>query len=236
MSPISSLGGRFGRMGGSGVGTRRSGGVGIGGAPAPAQPQPPAWVSERERAVPVDVPFDRVLMDSPELTAFIAALQVYPSGFCFTISSQLRPEAAEEVEGVFVQGFAQDLRHVVPAVQAERSLRLGVRFADGRRAALSTNLHGSARSEPDESAFPLVRRGRMACDDRAADLEIWIMGLPAEGDVELFYRWLDLGVPETSVAIDGDALRAASAGAVVLWDVPTEEEPKPPEAPKPEEG
>lgn len=217
-----------GRMGGSGIGFGRGGGAGVRGASV--RPRP-AWASESERAVPVDVPFDRVLIDTPDLVSFIAALHVYPSGFCFTISSQLRPEASEEVEQVFAQGFAQDLRRVMPAEQAERSVRLGVRFADGRRAALNPNRHWSAHREPAVEAFPLVRLGHTSSDARVADLEIWIMGLPTEGDVELFYRWLDLDVPETSVAIEGDALRAASAGAVVLWDVSAEEEP-----PKPREG
>jgi hypothetical protein len=240
MSSASSRTGSARLMGGGGTlrGVNVHPGAGLSAARIRALAQPePAWISERERAVPVDVPFDRVLIDTPALTLFVAALVVYPSGFCFTISSQLRPEAPGKLEQAFVRGFTQDMRHVVAAAQAESSLRLGVRFADGRRAVLGPHFFTSSRNEPDESAFPLMRRGRMSCDDRAADYEVWVMGLPVEGDVELFYRWLDFDVPETSVEIDGDALRAASAGAVTLWDFPVEEEPPAPtEPPKSEEG
>jgi hypothetical protein len=43
------------------------------------------------------------------------------------------------------------------------------------------------------------------------------VGLPAEGNVELFYRWLNLDVSEASIESDGDTLRSASARAIVLW-------------------
>lgn len=188
--------------------------------------QQPAWVSEIERAVPVDVAFDGVLIDTPDLVAFVAAMHVYPSGFCFTLSSQLRPTASAEAEDAFAQEFDHGLHQPVPAEQAERSLRLGVRFADGRGAALNPNFRWLPHIEPEHNALPLVRIGRMSSDSGMADCEIWVVGLPAEGNVELFYRWLRLDVPETSIQLDGDTLRSASARAVVLWDVPTDETPK----------
>ena len=186
----------------------------------------PAWVSEVERAVPVDVAFDAVLIDTPDLVAFVAAVHVYPSGFCFTVSSQLRPAASAEAEDAFAQEFDHGLHQPVPAEQAERSLRLGVRFADGRGAALNPNFRWLPHIEPELDTPPLMRTGQMSSDSAMADCEIWVVGLPAEGNVELFYRWLSLDVPEASIEFDGDTLRSASARAIVLWDVPTDETPK----------
>jgi hypothetical protein len=53
-----------------------------------------------------------------------------------------------------------------------------------------------------------------------ADGTVRIYGLPDEGDVTLFYQWLEFEVPESSVVIDGDALRAAAERATVLWEHP----------------
>lgn len=210
---------------------RLEAGSGASTAVAYAGPRP-TWVSENERAVPVDIPLDRVLIDTADLAAFVAAVHVYPSGFLFTLSSRLRPTASAEAEEAFAQEFSFGGRHHVPAAQAERSLRVGVRFADGRGGALNPNFRWLAHFEPDQAALPLVRTGRTSSDTAMADCEIWVVGLPAEGDVELFYRWLTLGVPEASIAIDGDALRSAAARAVVLWDEPTAEKPQPPETPE----
>lgn len=185
----------------------------------------PAWASEPERVAPVDVPLDRVLIDTPDLVVFVAAVRVYPSGFLFTLSSQLRPTASTEAEEAFAQEFSLGMRHHVPAAQAERSLRVGVRFADGRGGALDSNARRLPHVESEQAALPLVHTSRTSSDTAMADCEIRVAGLPAEGDVELFYRWLTLGVTEASIVIDGDALRSASARAVVLWDVPTEEKP-----------
>jgi hypothetical protein len=179
-----------------------------------------AWASEGERAVPVDVRLDRVLIDTPDFVAFVAAAHVYPSGFCFTLSSQLRPTASAEARDVLGQAFFHSLRERIPAEQAERSLRLGVRFADGRGAAINPNLRWLPQTAAQQDALPLMHVGQMSSDAGMADCEVWVVGLPTEGNVELFYRWLDLDVPEASIELDGDALRSASARAVVLWDVP----------------
>jgi hypothetical protein len=72
----------------------------------------------------------------------------------------------------------------------------------------------------------LVRTGRMSSDSAMADCEIRVVGLPAEGNVKLFYRWLSLDVLEASIELDGDALRSASARAIVLWNDPTDKTPK----------
>ena len=188
--------------------------------------QRPAWVSEGERVIPVDVAVDRVLIDTPDLVVFVAAVHVYPSGFCFTLSSQLRPIASAEAEDAFAQEFDHGRHQPVPAEQAERSLRLGVRFAGGRGAALNPNFRWLPYIEPEQDTLPLLRTGRTSSDSAMADCEIRVVGLPAEGNVELFYRWLTLDVPEASIELDGDALRSAAARAVVLWDVPTEQTPK----------
>jgi hypothetical protein len=169
-----------------------------------------------------------VLIDTRDLVAFVAAVHVYPSGFCFTLSSQLRPTASAEARDVLGQEFAHSLHERVPAEQAERSLRLGVRFADGRGAALDPNFRWLPQIAAQQDALPLVHAGRISSDDGMADCEVWVAGLPTEGNVELFYRWLDLDVPEASIELDGDALRSASARAVVLWDdAPTGETPNP---------
>ena len=201
---------------------RRPGRAGAGSKTATAYAREyPAWVSEPDRAVPVDVPFDRVLIDTPDLVAYIGALHVYPSGFRFTLSSQLRPTASAEAVNLLAEEFGRGLHQPIPAEQAERALRLGVRFADGRACALNPNMRWLSNLWSRQGAVPSMRSDRHSNNSAAADCEVHVAGLPAEGPVTLFYRWLNLGVPEGSVELDGDALRSASGRAVVLWDPPT---------------
>jgi hypothetical protein len=189
--------------------------------------QLPAWATESERTVPVDVPFDRVLINTSDLVVFIAAVHVYPSGFSFTLSSQLRPAASAEVEDIYAEDLTHGFNRPVRGEQAERSLRLGVQFADGRKTALHANLRWPADPSARRDEPPRMRVGRISSDSGKGDHEISVVGLPGEGDVTLFYQWLGLGVPEGSVELDGDALRSAAARAVVLWDNPTAPEPDP---------
>jgi hypothetical protein len=177
--------------------------------------------------VPADLPFDRILIDTPDVVVFVAAAHVFPSVFCFTLGSRLRPTASPDAEEIFAQEFDHGHHLPVPAAQAERALRLGVRFADGRAAALNPNYRWMPSFESEHDTRPTIHTGRTSSDTGVADCEVWVTGLPAEGHVTLYSRWLALDIPEAAVELDGDALREASARAVVLWDVPTDDAPQP---------
>lgn len=216
------------RMGGGSVSAGAVGYRGLG--------RRPTWVSEGERVAPVDIAIDRVLIDTPGVVAFVAAAHVYPSGFSFNLGIRLRPTASAAIRDAFAEEFSHPLEPV-SAEQAERRLRLGVRFADGRGAAFNPNYPWVTSAEPQQDVLPFVHSGHRSSDTSGiADCEIWVFGLPEEGDVTLFHRWLDFDVPEGSVELDGEALRAASARAVVLWDADAPDAPDAPDeaGPKPE--
>ena len=175
-----------------------------------------AWVTEPSRVVPVTVAWNKVLIETADVIAFVPALRVYPSGFRFTITALLRPMASEQSG----RGFAADGARGPHAPEAEnrtgRGLRVGIKFADGRRAALERNaIHFPAGT--GHEAGPFIGSGRWTSDDGIFEWEINVVGIPKDGPVEFYYRWLALDVPESVTRIDGDALRSAAARAVVLW-------------------
>lgn len=166
------------------------------------------------RSVPTTIAWNKVLADTADVVLFTPRLQVYRSLFYIAVAGRLRPtasaEAAERFAGAEVRGDGYDLT----SAQLARGLRVGVQFADGRRAVLEQRrlfFHG-----PLEPA-PLISSGRATSDTGVFDWEITVTAIPQTGPVELYYQWLDLGIGESMVEIDGDALRDAAGQSVELW-------------------
>ena len=61
--------------------------------------------------------------------------------------------------------------------------------------------------------------------DRSWDGNLWVHPLPPEGPVTFVVSWLEQGVAETGVELDGAAIREAARRAVILWPDDPEFEP-----------
>ena len=198
--------------------------ISISGKGAPAAPRVyPPWWTEEERVIPVTIEWDRVLIDQPELAAYVGGLRVFPSGFEMEFTAAVRPDGS----GLRDQRLERrvNLRPRISPLQPPAAddlaamFRVGVQFADGRRAVADpTDFFGML----DPSAeLPLVQFPNGAGWTRGLSYaNLRVHGIPEEGDVTLFYQWLEFAVGEASVVIDGDALRAAAARATVLWEHP----------------
>ena len=168
--------------------------------------------------VPATVAWNTVLIDTGDVLAYVPALRVYPSGFRFTVTALLRPTASEQVARDFADGGVISFgpRVAVAEEQIVRGLRVGVEFADGRRAVLDRNRMRTPRRAGGDT-LPIIGNGRWSSDDGIFEWEVHVIGIPEEGPVRLYHQWLALDVAEASTEIDGDALRSASARAVELW-------------------
>jgi hypothetical protein len=94
-------------------------------------------------------------------------------------------------------------------------LRLGLMYADGRRGATA-----SGHWRPDEDAGHerlLVQHSSSGGSGRRWDGEFWVHPLPPDGPVTFVASWPVYGVAETRAELDGAAIRAAAARAVILW-------------------
>lgn len=185
----------------------------------------PTWMRP-ENIVPITVPFDRILLHTPEVGVFITALRAYPSGFELTVSVR-RPRSAE-------RGGHRDRpnnpfgRHRLdPDGQddeaAARALRFGVLFADGRRAAADGRRPLPIERSGTPPEVPTMSQQGGHGSDHDWEQTFWVWGLPEEGPVTIVYSWAAQNVPETSLEIDGDQLRSAAGRAVLLWPEPEDE-------------
>lgn len=94
--------------------------------------------------------------------------------------------------------------------------RLGVQFADGRRASADQfRLHFPL--EEQQLQPPVMHRNNGSDNDNDWRQDFWVWGLPAQGPVTLVYDCQAENLPETRLALDGDLLRSAAANAQALW-------------------
>jgi hypothetical protein len=133
----------------------------------------------------------------------------YPNGFEFTVHSRLRREDASGRRAP--DPFEDDGPGTVPK-QPQGGLRLGVMFADGRRAATT----GRPMPRDNRGNLVLQREGGGG-DSRRWDLDFWVHPLPSDGPVTLVTSWLKYGVAESRAELDGASIRAAAERAVTLW-------------------
>ena len=196
--------------------------------PLPEPPKPPrrprsqVWQDPGLSIVPATLVVDGLLVRRPEFAVFANDFHVYPYGFEFEVSVLRRPRPPGENYDVRSDSpFRSYRRAGGREAGADRDLRFGVQFADGRAAATEQfrPVAGDARPEP-----PTIKmRGGHGGNGRWQQT-LWVWGLPEEGDVDLVYSWPAEDVSESRLELDGDRLRAAAGRAVVLWEEPEADE------------
>jgi hypothetical protein len=191
--------------------------------PQPPAPEPvlhprPAWMQPDE-VIPGSVPAELLLIRTEQVAVAIVGVRAYPNGFEFTVHTRLRHE---DETGPHVGDPLE--RHGRRGTQEPgQALRLGIMYADGRRAA-TTGGHWW----PDEEYKPerlMLQQGAGGGSARRWDGDFWVHPLPPDGPVAFVASWLKYGVGETRGELDGAAIRAAARRAVVLWPQEPEYEP-----------
>jgi hypothetical protein len=102
-------------------------------------------------------------------------------------------------------------------------LRLGILYADGRRAA--TTGVPCRPPEDDDDGRLVLQQGGGGGSSCSQDWDFWVHPLPPGGPVTLVGSWVEHGIAESRAELDGAAIRAAAGRAVTLW--PEEPEPGP---------
>jgi hypothetical protein len=177
--------------------------------PEPVRPERPAW--ERSDAViPGSVPGEALLARTDRAAVALGSVRAYPNGFEFTLNVRLRD--TDEFD-FGVDPFERHWRRRYPHT-AQDQLRLGILYADGRRAVTDgQSWPGEAAETPDLVLLPAGGGG----SDRSWDGDFWVHPLPPDGPVTFVASWLRYELAEARVELDGAAIRAAAQRAVVLW-------------------
>ena len=198
-------------------------------APVPPEPprhrRPPPWHHPGHDVAPAVLAVDGLLVHRPALAVFLTGFEVYPHGFTFGVTVLRRRVGGRTTFGVHEDNpFGPHwLRRRDEVRQAERYLRFGVQFADGRGSAARVGYHPIPGHESSPEP-PVMSPHRGHGGEGDWEQGYWIWGLPGQGDVALVYSWFDENVPESRFEVDGDALRAAAGRAVRLWTEPGGEE------------
>ncbi len=157
--------------------------------PEPVRQRRPAW-EQPDAAIPGSVAGDLILIRTGQVALAIGSVRAYPNGFEFTAHVRMRGD--DQDEPAWHDPFDRHGRRRTRT--PGDALRLGLLYADGRRAA------------------------------RRWDDEFWVHPLPPEGPVTFAASWLEYGAAETSAELDGSAIRQAAARAVILWPEEPESE------------
>jgi hypothetical protein len=198
----------------------------------PRRPRRPAWRSPGRNVKPVALAVDDILVRREELAVYVGDFSIYPNGFTLTVTTLRRPRLGSggwdghPAHHPNPFGPRRGRGGVGPAEEPEELLRFGVRFADGRSAAVEGlgAWRGDGGRDVEPPTPPVVSMHSGHGNESEWVQGLWVWGIPEQGDVELIYSWLAESVPESRVEVDGDAVRAAAARAVTLWDEPDDPE------------
>jgi hypothetical protein len=176
---------------------------------------------------PVALAVDGLLVHREALALYANGFNAYPAGFSFALTSVRDHPYPRDVRAPDFRPanpFGSRRPRGEPGSREEllSVLRVGVRFTDGG-SVFAAN-HGAWRGVDHPLEPPTITSYSGSGTESEWVERFWVWGVPAGGDVELAYSWPAEDVPDSSLLIDGDALREAAARAVTLWGEPGDEE------------
>ncbi len=162
--------------------------------------------------VPGVVAVELLLGRTAERAIGLAGIRAYPNGFAFTLSVRLRQVIPGEQTNFGIFGGGVD-----PSGEfADYYLRLGVQFADGRRATNLRRHHGGFEAEGPDPPL-LTGTGGGGHDGRVWDHHYWVWGLPPPGPLVFVCEWPARGIGESRVQVDARLVLEAAERAVPIW-------------------
>ena len=190
--------------------------------PRPAQPRatryiPPPWAGAPAHELPVAVNLGRFLHLTPTVAMTLKSADVYSTGCLFNVGWLFRRgEQDEDAWSDLHHAFFQPgMGHRHGSTQ-NNNLMFGVEFPDGSRASTAHQpIPGFMEPavEPEPPVLALHGGGGSGGDDELSGSgTLWLWPLPPAGDLRLVAQWTQFDLAETSVMLDGGALRDAAAG------------------------
>lgn len=177
--------------------------------PPPEEPGRAAWMRP-DAVIPGSAPAELLLVRTDEVAVAVGSVRAYLNGFEFTVHVRLRQQEFSWGAGPF--DWLADLR---TRRAPEHALRLGVLYADGRRAA-TTSHRPQIGGEAGDEHLVLLQDGSGG-SERQWDGDFWVHPLPPDGPVTFVVSWLLYEVAETRAELDGSAIHEAAGRAVTLW-------------------
>ena len=169
---------------------------------------PPTWDRPSEGTVPAVLAVDALVLQNDVVAVAIDRLEVYPNGFTISVLMRVDPRRVRE------------MMEMLRPLGAHRWPSVGVRFADGRTAGCAAGtgaMHDLAKDEHGVPIEPFMSIGSRGGAPDGWHAWAWVFPLPPDGPLEISVALEAAGVGESSVTIDGTAVRAAAERARVIW-------------------
>jgi hypothetical protein len=186
-----------------------------GGQPELWQPSAP-WRFAPEHEIGVALPIERVLATGPEFHLRLLGFVAYRVGFKIWVASLQNGGPSPGMRARVVAGHDQDASATL--------LRLGVEFADGRRASTEDEFVGQAWriAKPPQPPIALSDMTDIGGHLDGGRVGVWVWPLPPPGPLTISVEWEAIELPRTQIEIDAAPIAAAGAGSEQLWsDDPT---------------
>lgn len=161
-----------------------------------------------------EIPLDQLVAESKTARVTLLSLVAYSNGFDLKIL------------GEWLEGALEASVHTIVEPQSDQFLRIGVEFADGRRA---TNMDwaredrdaGEKEDAPPEKPHMGIAHPQVLHRIGYTNIgELWIWGLPPQGDLVVVCEWPAVGIPVTRFTVAGGGIRAAAKRSPNLWPSP----------------
>lgn len=151
---------------------------------------------------------DALVFQNDVVAVAIDRLEVYPNGFMINLLMRVDPRKVG------------DMMEMLRPLSANLWPRVAVRFADGRTAGRESGIGSMPDLAKDEHGVPIEPFMSMGSRGGAPGgwrAWAWVFPLPPDGPLEIFVALEAAGLDESSVTIDGTAVRAAAQRARVIF-------------------
>lgn len=172
--------------------------------------------------LPAAVHLGRFLHRSPTLVMAVRSAEVFSTGCSVSLSWLIRRGEQDDedwsaLHSMFFQFGPGPLRGQTRTT----GLMFGIELPDGSKA--SSGLHSpygfrGNEKQPEPPTIVLNNGGGGGGEDELTGTgNLWIWPLPPAGKLRLLAQWLDFGLTETSVVLDGTELREAATNVQKYW-------------------
>jgi hypothetical protein len=158
----------------------------------------------------------------------VKSADVYSTGCLFSLSWLFRRGEQSDDDWADLQHlFFQPAMGIRRGRERQTGLMFGVQFPNGAKASTgSQGQHGLMETGQQPEPPTLVLNnggGNGGGEEFSGTGKLWLWPLPPAGELRLVAQWLDFGLEETSVPLDGGHLRDAAAGAEAFLPEAAEE-------------
>ena len=187
--------------------------------PSVERPKLPAWIQPPSEELPVRLPDARVLYRRDSLAVVLKGIEAYQEGV--QIDLLVLASRSSTIDDAEWDAIIDEF-HAVHRGRRRISagLRLGMRRSDGLRAVAGLRGLWSFQSDAEPPSISLVASHQGGGGDDQVfrqELGAWLWPLPTPGELELFYAWPELAIPEGSTTLDANAIIGAAARAQPIW-------------------